>query len=470
MRKDTAFNQRIQEIFDEVNELSIVDVISSRIEVVNPSSTNADALCPFHDDHNLGSFKISKSKNLYKCFSCDATGNGIRFIAEYDHISYYQAAMKIAFEFGIITDIEYKKLSSGKISKEEISRQYERKEARESKLAELQDDNTLDYVYEIFSRGQILEGEKWKLSAKHMQYLLLRGFTEKQIEEYGFFTMPNRTSKRRLFKEILEMGESLDILAGVPGFFYDSKKNKYDFTYVKGIGIPIRDAKGKIKGIQVRKDTVSKGQARYTWFTSSFADGGVDRENQIYGSSAGSPQAVLYPHEQKYSTMFITEGFFKAVKLTELYGSVSVSVQGVGSRKYIVNTIHSILKRTEKSIKRICIAFDADMCRNYQVLKQTIAMYQEIKENFPRMLITIAQWDEKYGKGIDDVIDADEEKQLATIYGSEFLKAFEKMNAILCKQHSCKENELQRKITSDEVETEFNRIFVPLRLIKKRDK
>ena len=112
MRKDTAFNQRIQEIFDEVNELSIVDVISSRIEVVNPSSTNADALCPFHDDHNLGSFKISKSKNLYKCFSCDATGNGIRFIAEYDHISYYQAAMKIAFEFGIITDIEYKKLSS----------------------------------------------------------------------------------------------------------------------------------------------------------------------------------------------------------------------------------------------------------------------------------------------------------------------------------------------------------------------
>lgn len=464
-KRHEALNQRIQEIFDEVNEISIIDIIGSRIDIQNTSATNADALCPFHDDHHIGSFKISKSKNLYKCFSCEASGNGIHFISEFDGISYYQAAMKIAHEFNIISDSEYKKLSNGKVSKEVSSIVYEKKNTKESQLAELQDDSTLDFVYSIFSQGQILEGEKWKLSAKHMQYLLLRGFKEEEIEKLGFFTMPTRKSKKAIYDAVFARGQKLDILEGVPGFFYDTEKGKYDFSYTKGIGIPIKNAKGYIIGIQVRRDEIAKGQSRYTWFTSSFADG-ITRETQINGSSAGAPQAVLYPDEQKFKTLFITEGFFKAAKLVKTFNSVAVSVQGVGSRKNIVSTIKTLNRRTEKPIGKIYIAFDADMSSNYQVLKQTVAMYKEIKENFPEYKIVVAQWDEKYGKGIDDVIDAGNTQYLSTINGEDFENAFNEMNKAIEKELGGTKQDVARKVTSELTLGLYNQIFLNKRVIK----
>lgn len=469
MANNLALDQRIQEIFDEVNEISIVDIISNRIDVHNPSATNADALCPFHDDHSIGSFKISKKKNLYKCFSCEASGNGINFVSEFEHISYYQAALKIALEFGIIGEAEFKKLTKGRVSKETLSKVYEKKSVDSGQLAELQDESVLDFVYSIFSQGQILEGEKWKLSAEHMQYLLLRGFKEEEIEELGFFTMPNRKSKKRLYDAIFARGQNLEILEGVPGFFYDTEKEKYDFSYTKGIGIPIKNAKGYITGIQVRRDTVLTGQSRYTWFTSSFADGLV-RENQIKGSSAGSPQAVVYPQEQKYPTLFITEGYFKAAKITKQFNSPAVSVQGVGSRKNIVSTVKSLMKKVEKNLTHIYIAFDADMASNFQVLKQTIAMYLELKQSFSDMKILIAHWDEENGKGIDDVIDNGKVDTLGTIQADIFEEKFLEMTKHYATKYECGENEVSKKITSSEVKDGFNKFIKPFVKLSKKQK
>lgn len=53
------------------------------------------ALCPFHDDHRP-SLKINIEKNLFHCFSCDAAGNVLDFVARMDGSDLRAAALKVA--------------------------------------------------------------------------------------------------------------------------------------------------------------------------------------------------------------------------------------------------------------------------------------------------------------------------------------------------------------------------------------
>lgn len=74
----------------ELNELrssvDIVDVISSYIPL-NPKGKNFFGVCPFHQDHSP-SMSVSKDKQIYKCFSCGATGNVFTFIENYENVSF----------------------------------------------------------------------------------------------------------------------------------------------------------------------------------------------------------------------------------------------------------------------------------------------------------------------------------------------------------------------------------------------
>ena len=51
----------------------IVDVISSYIDLV-PKGKNYFGVCPFHDDHSP-SMSVSREKQIYRCFTCGASGN-----------------------------------------------------------------------------------------------------------------------------------------------------------------------------------------------------------------------------------------------------------------------------------------------------------------------------------------------------------------------------------------------------------
>ena len=99
----------------ELNELrsnvDIVDVISSYIPLTLKGK-NFFGVCPFHQDHSP-SMSVSKEKQIYKCFSCGATGNVFTFVENYENVSFYEAvdieAKKAGFTLS--TKIEtYKKV------------------------------------------------------------------------------------------------------------------------------------------------------------------------------------------------------------------------------------------------------------------------------------------------------------------------------------------------------------------------
>lgn len=96
---DRITEQKIKEAAD------IVDVISDFLEL-SKRGVEYICLCPFHDDHTLGNFSINKEKNIYKCFSCGASGDAVKFLMEYKgtQLSYPDALRYLAKKYSIFID------------------------------------------------------------------------------------------------------------------------------------------------------------------------------------------------------------------------------------------------------------------------------------------------------------------------------------------------------------------------------
>ncbi len=78
---------------------NIVDVIQERLSL-NRKGKTIKALCPFHDDKSP-SLVISENKQIFKCFSCGMGGDVVKFLMEYDKISFKEALKKLAAHYHI---------------------------------------------------------------------------------------------------------------------------------------------------------------------------------------------------------------------------------------------------------------------------------------------------------------------------------------------------------------------------------
>jgi len=106
-------NEMINEIR---NKLNIVDVISNYIPLTQRGK-NYFGVCPFHDDHSP-SMSVSQEKQIYTCFSCGATGNVFTFVAEYEHLSFYDAVRllgnKVGFNLEVNKNVAHKQHDESK--------------------------------------------------------------------------------------------------------------------------------------------------------------------------------------------------------------------------------------------------------------------------------------------------------------------------------------------------------------------
>lgn len=86
-----------EEILQRVN---IVDIVRNYLPNLKKSGANYKALCPFHKE-KTPSFIVSPTKNIYHCFGCHKGGNAISFVMEMEHLSFWEAAKKLARQLGI---------------------------------------------------------------------------------------------------------------------------------------------------------------------------------------------------------------------------------------------------------------------------------------------------------------------------------------------------------------------------------
>ena len=77
----------------------IVEIIGGYFPLKR-AGTNFRALCPFHNEKSP-SFNVNPMRGIYHCFGCHAGGDVIKFVMEYEHLSFTDAVKKLAERAGI---------------------------------------------------------------------------------------------------------------------------------------------------------------------------------------------------------------------------------------------------------------------------------------------------------------------------------------------------------------------------------
>lgn len=364
----------VKEIKRRIKSIPVSDVL----EAWEPDTL--DGICCFHQDTNAGSFKYknnTKNGGIYTCFVCGQSGDKIDFVMKHDGVDFNEAILRIALRFDVIDERTYKQLSKNpegvKYEKLNITKVKDVVEAKK------QGPLNLNCVYEAMR-------EYYGLSEKHKEYLLGRGVKEENLSNY-FSLRKGDEAFFNTMKQVFHFDK--DKLIGVPGFYVEG--NKIATREIEGIAIPMHNANGLITAIQIRKDEIGEKGARYIFFSSS---------KKNLGCSSGSAVDIIDPDYN--GTYFVTEGHFKAMKLHETFGVSAISVQGVNNIEPLKEEIPALLAK--HGIRRFIIAYDADMKHNPNV-KKAAKKLQKLLESF-EVPTGFMVWDEQYGKGADDVIEA----------------------------------------------------------------
>lgn len=375
----------MKDIFDQVKSIPIEKVIGDIISLKHKGGY-CFGLCPFHNDTSEGSFVVTPQRGTWKCFACSDSysGDSIDFVGKYYGLSFKEAVLKIANDYGVVDSEEHDKQLMGPVVLE-----LNKKEKKKKKKASPE---MLDLVYRLFI-------ELASLDKKDEQILKnTRGLSDEECKM--FFTWPSDPDQftDQLIEKLADKNIDQSFLSLVPGFFYHKLDERWRFTRYHGIGFPILDKDGYIAAIQIRKNNYTK--MRYVWFSSSFADK-EDNSDEIciLGTASGSPIDVCFPNKKPHNVIAITEGKFKALALSRL-GLTSLSMQGITSWRKILPEIKSLLSRFDNP--EIWLCFDADIFTNEKV--------RESAENLKKTIVNanlncqFVYWHPKYGKGIDDVL------------------------------------------------------------------
>jgi DNA primase len=206
---------------DEVKALSLELVISKIVTLTKTGST-LKGKSPFTDEKS-GSFMISPSKNIWKCFSTGFGGNNaISFIMQAKKISFIDAVKELAQDNGI--PIEY--------DDSDRAKDYQKKQEKIQKLSDINSIAT-----SIWAKNIDLVEKEFQRSTPEMNEKFNIGFA---LNDFN-----------ALKNELVNVGYTTEQLfdAGLVG--KNAKNNHFD-SFRGRVMFPIYDVAGKILGFTGR--------------------------------------------------------------------------------------------------------------------------------------------------------------------------------------------------------------------------
>ena len=255
-----------RETIDRIFEAAKVeDVVGSYVSL-KKRGANLLGLCPFHHE-KTGSFTVSPSKGIYKCFGCGKAGNAVGFIMEIEQCSYIEAIKQLAQRYHIT-------IEERELTQEEKQRQ----DDRESMFV------VNDFANKWF-QSQLFDTQEG--TAVGMAYLRQRGIREDIIRKFQLGYSPERA---KLWEE--------------------AKKAGYQDTYLVnnpdnqiGTGVCLKDEQGRLFDR-------FRGRVIFPFFSVSgkvtgFA-GRLIKQSDKAGKYVNSPTSILY--EKKHELY----GFYQA--------------------------------------------------------------------------------------------------------------------------------------------------------------
>ena len=161
--------QTIDKIFSAAK---IEEVVQDYVPL-KKRGANLIGLCPFHSERT-GSFTVSPSKGIFKCFGCGESGNAVGFVMKIDNCSYADALRTLAKKYHI--EIEERELSP---------EEQQHHEDRESMFA------VNEWANKWFQE-QLWDTQEGQ--AIGLKYFRERGLQDTTIRKFGLGFSPNKGS------------------------------------------------------------------------------------------------------------------------------------------------------------------------------------------------------------------------------------------------------------------------------------
>jgi len=301
-----------QDTIDQIRDTAdVVEIVSKYVDL-KKRGQNFVGLCPFHNDTHP-SLYVSPSKQIYKCFSCDAGGNAMTFLMEYEKISFIDAVKQLGERYGI----EVKSVGDSG-SKEFFTNLYN-----------LHDFACTRYTAHLFSDS----------GKKTLSYLIERGLDEKIIKKFRLGLAFDKWDD--LYKAATAKGfdkESLD----KSGLFTKTDKGIFD-RFRNRIMFPVFHQSGKVIAFGARAID-SNEPAKYI---NSPDTPLYHKSDVLYGFHATS--AAI----RKTDDLFLVEGYMDFLQLYQAGIENIVAVSGTA-----LTTKHINLMR--RYIKRVYLTYDGD--------------------------------------------------------------------------------------------------------------
>ena len=89
-----------RDVIERINTAAKIEEVVGDYITLRRRGANLIGLCPFHDE-KTGSFTVSPSKGIYKCFGCGASGHAAKFIMEIEQCSYVEAIKQLGRKYHI---------------------------------------------------------------------------------------------------------------------------------------------------------------------------------------------------------------------------------------------------------------------------------------------------------------------------------------------------------------------------------
>ncbi|MDO4241494.1 MAG: DNA primase [Microbacteriaceae bacterium] len=215
--------------------VNIADVVGDYVALKRAGVDSMKGLCPFHDERTP-SFHVMLSRGFYNCFGCGVGGDAIRFLQEYNHLSFVEAVENLASRCGYV--INYEEGGAEKPQGPSKTRLYAAHQAAaEFYAAQL-----------VTTEGRVVA-----------EFLAGRGFDAQAVADFGIGYSPNSWSG--LLDHLRGLGFSAaEIMAG--GLAVQGSRGLYDRFRGRAMW-PIRDTTGQVVGFGARKILESDQGPKY---------------------------------------------------------------------------------------------------------------------------------------------------------------------------------------------------------------
>ncbi len=321
-----------------MNASNIVEVVSDFVSL-RKAGTSYKGLCPFHDDQTP-SFSVSPVKGLYKCFSCGAAGNAVKFIMEYEQLTYPEALKWLANKYHI-------EVQDRELTNEEKQQESE----RESMF--LVNEWAAKYFNDILHND--VDG-----MAIGMQYFRSRGFRDDIIHKFqlGFCL-----SNRHAFSDAaLKAGFQRDFLIKT-GLCLERENGKLIDRFNGRVLFPWISVSGKVTAFGGRLlDARTKGVSqKYVNSPDSII---YHKERELYGLFQAK-KAI-----SKHDLVYMVEGYTDVVSMHQC------GIENVVANSGTALSVHQI-RLLHRFTSNIVLLYDGDEAGQHAALRGTDMLLAE---------------------------------------------------------------------------------------------